>query len=268
MLSLGQVGPSDWPSTLNPDRCPETHLTSSRRAARAAKLAYDQAVQSRSNAQHEVNSLLERKHSWTDSDVSQFTSLVRQDHSSSLTVNSTSADLRDKEQEVDLAFSDLTKAILQRYHEEQVWSDKIRNVSTWVNIAGLLVNFVVFVGAIAIVEPWKRRRLVERVEERMVTMVGKVEEEIRGLREGLVASGVDALVLTEEMDSDLAEVELSPPTGSPMSLGPLDPIFSSTWWKVMDDFVAPTPERDLAVAGGICVAVGAVTASLISAVFR
>ena len=157
----------------------ERTLQDARHAAREAKLAYDKAVSDRSNAQRDVNSLLERKHSWSDADVMTFTTLVRADHSSTSAVVTTSATLKDRELAVDKAFSDLTSAILQRYHEEQVWSDKIRSVSTWANIVGLLFNFFIFLVAIAIVEPWKRKRLVERMEERMANLIERVESEVR-----------------------------------------------------------------------------------------
>jgi len=156
----------------------ENTLQVARKTAREAKEAYDQAITNRSSAQREVNSLLERKHSWTDADVSAFTTLVRTDHASTFAVTTTSSALKESELAVDQAFSNLTSAILQRYHEEQVWSDKIRSVATWANVAGFLLNFFIFLVAIAIVEPWKRKRLVARVEERMTSLIARVEEQV------------------------------------------------------------------------------------------
>lgn len=166
----------------------ETALQTSRDAAKAAKSAYDTAVSSRATAQHNVNSLLERKHAWTDADVSTFTTLIRSDHASNHAVSSTSQSLDAAELAVDRAFSDLTQAILRRYHEEQVWSDKIRSFSTWASIAGFALNFVVFVGAIAFVEPWKRRRLAEGIEARMGRMMESVEGRIDALAASVGAS--------------------------------------------------------------------------------
>ena len=152
-----------------------------REDAKTAKEEYERAVTTRSTTQSDVNSLLERKHIWSDEDVSRFTQLVRSDHTSNQAVSTTSSTLRETELAVDKAFSELMQAILQRYHEEQVWSDKIRNVSTYANLVGLLINLVVFVGAIAFVEPWKRKRLVERLEERITGMMEHVEGSINGL---------------------------------------------------------------------------------------
>lgn len=134
-----------------------------------------------SSTQSSVNSLLERKHSWSDSDVAKFTQLVRADHASRAAVTTTSEALKTAEINVDKSFTALMQAILERYHEEQVWSDKIRSVSTWAQIAALVANLVVFVGAIAFIEPWKRRRLVEGLEERVGGMMERVEGEIRVL---------------------------------------------------------------------------------------
>lgn len=198
----------------------ELRLEEARRASRKAKIAYEEAISNRSNAQRDVNSLLERKHSWTDADVMTFTRLVRQDHQSSSLVSTTSIDLKEKEVEVDKSFSDLTKAILQRYHEEQVWSDKIRNVSTWANMVGLLVNFLIFLGAIAIVEPWKRRRLVERFEERMTGVMDRLEAEIKAVDGKLVQLGATKSSVIAEDGSSTAE--------SPMSTPPTAPDLSTT----------------------------------------
>lgn len=172
---------------------------------------YDQAVANRSSAQREVNLLLERKHSWTDSDVSAFTTLVRTDHASTLAVTTTSTALKECELAVDKAFSDLTSAILQRYHEEQVWSDKIRSVATWANVAGFLFNFFIFVIAIAIVEPWKRKRLVERVEERMTNLIARVETQV-----GDISQRLETLksVSTETMAQPMSPHQLTASTVS------------------------------------------------------
>ena len=213
-------------------------MDSARHAARQAKVAYDKAVSDRSNAQRDVNSLLERKHSWSDADVMTFTTLVRADHSSTSAVVTTSATLKDKELAVDKAFSDLTSAILQRYHEEQVWSDKIRSVSTWANIVGLLFNFFIFLVAIAIVEPWKRKRQVERMEERMANLIERVESEVRqvslrleqepkmatplsepvGSFEHAEVTSPDAAGNDGRLPSDVAELEALPALPNPRAL--------------------------------------------------
>ena len=68
---------------------------------------------------------------------------------------------------VDREFSQLMRIILARYHEEQVWSDKIRSASTYGSLAALGLNLVVFILAIAVVEPWKRRNLSKTFEKKI-----------------------------------------------------------------------------------------------------
>lgn len=113
--------------------------------------------------------------------MAHFTQLVRSDHASKNAVEKTSQRLKQAELAVDKAFTALMQSILERYHEEQVWSDKIRSVSTWASLIVLGANLVVFVGAIAFVEPWKRKRLVEGLEQRMTGMMTKVDSQLQTL---------------------------------------------------------------------------------------
>jgi len=77
------------------------------------------------------------------------------------------------------------RSILARYHEEQVWSDKIRSVSTYGQLAVLGVNVLVFVLAIALVEPWKRRRLAQTFERKV--------EELEAANLDVVTKGIETL---------------------------------------------------------------------------
>ena len=133
-------------------------------------MSYEEAVQKRSDSQREVNSLLERKSMWSDADVSRFTVLVRQDHALEQEESRAKAAVAQTEDEVEREFSALMRTILARYHEEQIWSDKIRSVSTYGQLAVLAVNVFVFVLAIMLVEPWKRRRLTQAFERKVQEM--------------------------------------------------------------------------------------------------
>lgn len=246
---------------------------------RTAKQAYENAVSTLSSTQSSVNSLLERKHSWTDSDVATFTKLVRADHASRAAVGSTSEALKTAEINVDKSFTALMRAILERYHEEQVWSDKIRSVSTWAQVAILVANIVVFVGAIAFIEPWKRRRLVEGLEERVAGMMDRVEGEIKGLSGSVAALTAGQRVAEDHgvpewyVPAELAEVAVvdeeevvsvetaapTAPTASPLSAlaaSAPDPTRAAVAWvnTQLGYIAAPSAERDLgaaAVAGAL-----------------
>ncbi|KAG6878096.1 hypothetical protein C0993_012423 [Termitomyces sp. T159_Od127] len=145
----------------------EARINATRQAARQAKQSYDEAVAQRSNSQREVNDLLQRKSLWTDTDVSRFTTLVRQDHLYEQEEARAKTAVHEMENAVEREFSELMRTILARYHEEQVWSDKIRSASTYGQLAALGLNMLVFVMAIIIVEPWKRRRLAQTFEKKV-----------------------------------------------------------------------------------------------------
>jgi sensitive to high expression protein 9 len=145
-------------------------MKSARQAAQAAKAAYGAAVLQRSNSQREVNDLLQRKSTWVDSDVSRFTALVRLDHSYEQEEMRTKTGVDNAEAAVEREFNELMRSILARYHEEQVWSDKIRSASTYGSLTVLGLNLVVFIMAIVVVEPWKRKRLAQTFEKKIDDM--------------------------------------------------------------------------------------------------
>lgn len=93
---------------------------------RASKSAYDDAIRVRSASQREVNELLQRKSSWSTADLERFTTLFRNDHSNSQNEERCQSELSQAEVQVDHARTELGNMILARYHEEQIWSDKIR----------------------------------------------------------------------------------------------------------------------------------------------
>jgi sensitive to high expression protein 9, mitochondrial len=169
-------------------------------------------VQKRSDSQREVNSLLERKSTWTDTDVSRFTVLVRQDHALEQAEARAKAAVAQTEDGVEREFSALMRAILARYHEEQVWSDKIRSVSTYGQLAVLGANVLVFVLAIVLVEPWKRRRLMQAFERRV--------QEMEAANLDAVGTGMDALRSRLEKQDEMILARLEGVSGAPLSPAP------------------------------------------------
>ena len=133
----------------------------------------------RSNSQREVNELLQRKHTWTDADVGKFTMLVREDHSYEQAEARAKQDAKAADGDVERELNELLRSILARYHEEQVWSDKIRGASTYGSMAALALNLLVFIMATLVVEPWKRRKLAYTFERK----VEELSEETRDLLE-------------------------------------------------------------------------------------
>ncbi|KDQ62203.1 hypothetical protein JAAARDRAFT_65992 [Jaapia argillacea MUCL 33604] len=179
----------------------EAQISVARQGAREAKKAYDEAVIQRANSQREVNDLLQRKSTWTDQDVSRFTTLVRQDHLYEQTEARAKAEAIRADDEVEREFSELMRSILARYHEEQVWSDKIRSTSTYGSLAALGLNLVVFILAIVVVEPWKRRRLAQTFERK----IEELSEENRNMIEGGMLNLAKHFEKQENYLSEIAE---------------------------------------------------------------
>jgi sensitive to high expression protein 9 len=148
----------------------ETRINEARNAARSAKTSYDLAVLQRSNSQREINDLLQRKSNWNQADIARFTTLIPQDHSFEQEEAHARTAAHEAEEAVEHEFTELMRTILARYHEEQVWSDKIRSASTYGSLAALGLNLLVFVVAIVFVEPWKRRRLAMTFEKKIEEM--------------------------------------------------------------------------------------------------
>lgn len=138
---------------------------------------------------------------WSDTDVSRFTVLVRQDHALEQEESRAKAAVGQTEDEVEREFSVLMRTILARYHEEQIWSDKIRSVSTYGQLAVLAVNVIVFVLAIMLVEPWKRRRLTQEFERKVQEM------EMANL--DVVNKGMDALKSRLEKQEEMILAQLA-----------------------------------------------------------
>ncbi|KAM0750731.1 hypothetical protein T439DRAFT_325789 [Meredithblackwellia eburnea MCA 4105] len=145
----------------------ESALSVARESATSSKNTYAAAVAARANSQKEVNDLLQRKSTWSSADVIRFTELVQQDHENERTETRAKAAMDADEEAVEKGFSNLMKAILERYHEEQVWSDKIRSLSTYGSLAITGLNVFLFILTILLIEPWRRKRLVEGVETRL-----------------------------------------------------------------------------------------------------
>ncbi|KAL4807852.1 Mdm33 family-domain-containing protein [Aspergillus unguis] len=151
----------------------EERLRAARLQVRTAKEAYAAAINRRSTSQREVNELLQRKHAWSPADLERFTHLYRNDHTNEVAENETQEALSAAERESEEAAAHLTKNILSRYHEEQVWSDKIRRMSTWGTWGLMGVNVLLFLIFQIAVEPWRRQRLVKGFEEKVMEAIEK-----------------------------------------------------------------------------------------------
>lgn len=158
----------------------ETQLKTEKDNVKKCKDLYSQAILRRSLLQREINELLTRKHNWSPEDLERFTNLYRNDHVNEKDELTAHTNLNDAELKVDAIQLKLTQLILTRYHEEQIWSDKIRRASTWGTWILMGINLFLFVLATFVVEPWKRKRLVGSFEDKVKQAVLEMSEVQQG----------------------------------------------------------------------------------------
>lgn len=175
----------------------ELQVQATRTTLQKAKADYTLAISQRSSSQREVNELLQRKHAWTPNDLERFTELYRSDHANEQSETAAQETLLTTERRAEEAAAKLSASILARYHEEQIWSDKIRRMSTWGTWGLMGVNVLLFLVFQIGVEPWRRKRLVKGFEE-------KVKEALE--REGS-AVGAPPLGVQVAQDASSAEVQ-------------------------------------------------------------
>lgn len=161
----------------------ETDLARAQQQLRAARAHYQAVNARRASTQREVTTLLARKDTWAPADLERFTALYRTDHELEAAVHAAAAALTDAEADEARLSQALNSGILKRYHEEQIWSDRIRRQSTWGTWGLMGVNFLMFLILQFVAEPWRRRRLMKGIaaEEKAALDAVRVElEEVRG----------------------------------------------------------------------------------------
>lgn len=145
--------------------------------------------------------------------MERFTLLYRNDHTNEVSEVETQEALSRAEREAEEAAASLSKCILSRYHEEQVWSDKIRRMSTWGTWGLMGMNVLLFLVFQIAVEPWRRRRLVKGFEDKVVEALEKEKASQQVAGQGNIPASVFAPILPEVIDSTL-ETSSSESTGT------------------------------------------------------
>jgi len=154
----------------------ETDVEEMRLKVRTARDNYNMCVAQRSESQREMNELLMRKSTWTPPDLERFTQLYKQDHEIQIGVQQAKLNYDHVETELEEMHSHVGKLIGARYREEQMFSDRIRQASTWGTWILMGINILLFVVVQMILEPWKRRRLVRSFESKVQQMMEKNDE--------------------------------------------------------------------------------------------
>jgi sensitive to high expression protein 9 len=181
----------------------EAHLADCQEAVRSARQHYKQTIADRAASQREVTGLLARKDTWTPVDLERFTSLYRSDHGNEQAVQEAAARLAEAERVVEQAGNKLSTSILSRYHEEQIWSDKIRRMSTWGTWGLMGVNVLIFLVFQFGFEPWRRRRLVRGFEEKVQEALQR-EKDKQALAGGVTGAENDTVADKAHLDAIVA----------------------------------------------------------------
>ena len=160
-------------------------LSTSRKNLLASKKQYEESIQTRKQTQKQIQSLLQRKDSWSDLDVVEFTRLYRLD----LTLDQ--AELKDKMIYQD-CFNDnenmnnvYIELLREKYTSETMYSDKIRKLGMWTSVLLVAVHSLIFV--YGVFNEKKRRLLISdlivtKVSQELQLVNGQVVEISNGVK--------------------------------------------------------------------------------------
>lgn len=222
----------------------ERELAAAQARLRSARQGYKTLNHHRAATQREVTTLLARKDTWTPGDLERFTALYRSDHELEAKVAAAGAELTEAEADEARLGAALNAGILRRYHEEQIWSDRIRRSSTWGTWGLMGVNVLLFIGLQFVAEPWKRKRLVDgfaeaesAVWDEVKREVGEVRTLLTEVREGGADKAQTGVVGVDggeaETLGDLATINEEVAVGAtaipPIALG--DTGKRGEWWR-------------------------------------
>jgi sensitive to high expression protein 9 len=146
----------------------EMHLKELRSQQNQWRKDYVDAVNLRSSSQKTLTDLLNRRADWSEADISKYTELLRSEHSQAKSEKEAGEKSELIERKVNEAWDDVVKKTLERYHLEQVWSDRVRAGSTYGGLIVAGLNVMLFTLAFIIVEPYKRKKLAQTFESRLL----------------------------------------------------------------------------------------------------
>ncbi|KGG51253.1 hypothetical protein DI09_3p150 [Mitosporidium daphniae] len=134
-------------------------------AFKEAQRRYQTAVDSRAMLQRELQSLLARKATWSETEISIFTSLYKDEIRADSFEKDAKLAAECASRTVDATHALLVQAMKERYQGEQTWSDKIRALSTAGTFSLMALNIVIFLYMQMILEPKRRAALIRSIKE-------------------------------------------------------------------------------------------------------
>lgn len=220
----------------------ESSLANAHAKLRAARQAYKSSNSRRAATQREVTTLLARKESWTPADLERFTELYRTDHVLEGEVAGAQEALTEAEAEEQSLAQRLSAGILKRYHEEQIWSDRIRRASTWGTWGLMGMNFLTFLILQFVAEPWKRKRLVKGVVAEEKQALDEVRGELQAIKASLEAARETPTALSDTASPDQIPAAAATPAAeiATESVTPAPPIIPDlspprSWKEFLSD---------------------------------
>lgn len=221
----------------------ETALSEAHTRVRTARQTYKSSNTRRATTQREVTTLLARKDTWSPVDLERFTELYRADHVLEGEVAAAQEALTEAEADEQKFNQKLSAGILKRYHEEQIWSDRIRRASTWGTWGLMGMNFILFVVLQFVAEPWRRKRLVKGVVQEEKQVLEEVRVELTTVKLELERLSQAAMVVP------VAEHIQAPAEAKP-DLPMAESLIASITWDSCKEFVLD-PSRWQTVAADL-----------------
>lgn len=131
---------------------------------------YDASIASKSAIQQHINTLLYRKQDWTSADLQQFTTYCQKELESDRMMKESKENYLQAEKRMDQTHNDYINALRKHYNEEQIWTEKSRRIGVYFSAGLFIVNSLLFGASIAVIEPRRRRKIVEQVTEKLDEM--------------------------------------------------------------------------------------------------
>ncbi|WPH04441.1 Hypothetical protein R9X50_00733200 [Acrodontium crateriforme] len=194
----------------------EEQVKVSLQAVERAKSSQLEEMAKQASSQKEIVSLLERKASWSPSDLERYMALVRSEHINEQATQGAKDGLATAERELENARALLEKLERKQYHEEQVWSDTIRRNSTWVTFGLMGVNIVLLLAQIIFFEPYRRKKIVRDVkaalDEKTLVSSVSIEEPLKDVAAPIAEVVVETAKPISEESSQPLDAIFTPDT--------------------------------------------------------
>jgi sensitive to high expression protein 9 len=183
-------------------------------------------------------------------------SLIRSEHLNDQAIRLAKESVVDAEAALEEARTQLEKRERAQYHEEQIWSDTIRRNSTWVTFGLMGVNIFLLLLSLAILEPWRRRRMVTEIKSALAANI-KVAAEARSPVVAASSKEQDIALIEEEIDrvtdTDATPIEpalsvVAAPVVEEVPIAVIDaPVSETAPPEILEPVAEPTPQVEVPV---------------------